>query len=89
MYQRIKVPADERVIVSQGFFLNAPNNLIISYIEGDGTGFDIAPMMVKVVDATIKKAYKDGCKIPQMEIYTGEKSAKAYDPGVWLPEEAL
>lgn len=89
MYQHIKVPAGEKITVNQDFSLNVPNNPIIPYIEGDGTGFDITPVMIKVVDAAVEKAYKGERKISWMEIYAGEKSTKVYGPDVWLPEEKI
>lgn len=89
MYQHIKVPAGEKITVNQDFSLNVPDNPIIPYIEGDGTGFDITPVMIKVVDAAVEKAYAGKRKISWMEIYAGEKSTKVYGPDVWLPEETL
>lgn len=89
MYQHIKVPAGEKITVNKDFSLNVPDNPIIPYIEGDGTGFDITPVMIKVVDAAVEKAYAGKRKISWMEIYAGEKSTKVYGPDVWLPEETL
>ncbi|WP_206093680.1 NADP-dependent isocitrate dehydrogenase [Pandoraea thiooxydans] len=89
MYQHIKVPAGEKITVNKDFSLNVPDNPIIPYIEGDGTGFDITPVMIKVVDAAVQKAYQGKRKISWMEIYAGEKSTKVYGPDVWLPEETL
>ena len=66
-----------------------PDQPIIPYIEGDGTGVDITPVMIKVVDAAVAKAYGGKRKIHWMEIYAGEKSTKVYGPDVWLPEETL
>jgi isocitrate dehydrogenase len=66
-----------------------PNNPIIPFIEGDGTGFDITPVMIKVVDAAVKKAYAGAKQILWMEIYAGEKSTKVYGPDLWLPKETL
>jgi isocitrate dehydrogenase len=58
MYQHIKVPeGGQKITVNADFSLNVPNNPIIPYIEGDGTGFDITPVMIKVVDAAVAKAY--------------------------------
>ncbi|MGA1323427.1 MAG: NADP-dependent isocitrate dehydrogenase, partial [Burkholderiaceae bacterium] len=71
------------------FSLNVPDEPIIPYIEGDGTGVDISPVMIKVVDAAVEKAYRGKRKIAWMEIYCGEKSTKVYGPDVWLPEETL
>ena len=69
--------------------LNVPDQPIIPFIEGDGTGLDITPVMLKVVDAAVAKAYGGKKKIHWMEVYAGEKSTKVYGPDVWLPEETL
>ncbi|PHV10307.1 NADP-dependent isocitrate dehydrogenase [Chitinimonas sp. BJB300] len=66
-----------------------PNNPIIPFIEGDGIGVDITPVMKKVVDAAVAKAYAGNKKIHWMEIYAGEKSTKVYGSDVWLPEETM
>ena len=90
MYQHIKVPAGgQKITVNADFSLNVPDQPVIPYIEGDGTGFDITPVMIKVVDAAVAKAYAGKKKIHWMEIYAGEKSTKIYGPDVWLPEETL
>ncbi|QHE93732.1 NADP-dependent isocitrate dehydrogenase [Pandoraea fibrosis] len=88
-YQHIKVPAGEKISVNKDFSLNVPDNPIIPYIEGDGTGVDITPVMLKVVDAAVEKAYGGKRKISWMEIYAGEKSTRIYGPDVWLPDETL
>ena len=79
----------EKITVNSDFSLNVPDEPIIPYIEGDGTGVDISPVMIKVVDAAVEKAYGGKRKIAWMEIYCGEKSTKVYGPDVWLPEETL
>ncbi|MFZ8911899.1 MAG: NADP-dependent isocitrate dehydrogenase [Burkholderiaceae bacterium] len=79
----------EKITVNTDFSLNVPDEPIIPYIEGDGTGVDISPVMIKVVDAAVEKAYGGKRKIAWMEIYCGEKSTKVYGPDVWLPEETL
>ncbi|MFM7505649.1 MAG: NADP-dependent isocitrate dehydrogenase, partial [Rubrivivax sp.] len=90
MYQHIKVPAaGQKITVNPDFSLNVPEQPVIPYIEGDGTGFDITPVMLKVVDAAVAKAYGGKRKIHWMEVYAGEKSTKVYGPDVWLPEETL
>src|SRR5215467_10173567 len=90
MYQHIKVPSKgEKISVNKDFSLNVPNQPIIPYIEGDGTGIDITPVMIKVVDAAVAKAYGGKRKIVWMEIYAGEKSTRIYGPDVWLPDETL
>ncbi|MBN4666363.1 NADP-dependent isocitrate dehydrogenase [Pandoraea nosoerga] len=88
-YQHIKVPAGEKITVNKDFSLNVPDNPIIPYIEGDGTGVDITPVMLKVVDAAVHKAYGGKRRISWMEIYAGEKSTRVYGPDVWLPDETL
>ena len=90
MYQHIKIPADgQKISVNPDFSLNVPDNPIIPYIEGDGTGVDISPVMIKVVDAAVAKAYGGQRKISWMEIFAGEKSTAVYGPDVWLPDETL
>jgi len=90
MYQHIKVPAEgQKITVNADFSLNVPANPIIPFIEGDGTGVDISPVMIKVVDAAVAKAYGGKKKIHWMEVYAGEKSTKVYGPDVWMPEETL
>jgi len=87
---KIVVPSlGQKITVNADFSLNVPNNPIIPYIEGDGTGVDISPVMIKVVDAAVAKAYGGKRKIAWMEIFCGEKSTKVYGPDVWLPEETL
>src|SRR4051812_47304635 len=89
-YQHIKVPSQgQKITVNADMSLNVPDQPIIPYIEGDGTGLDITPVMLKVVDAAVQKAYGGQKKIHWMEIYAGEKSTKVYGPDVWLPDETL
>jgi isocitrate dehydrogenase len=89
-YQHIKVPsAGQKITVNADYSLNVPDAPIIPYIEGDGTGMDITPVMLKVVDAAVAKAYGGKRQIHWMEVYAGEKSTKVYGPDVWLPEETL
>ena len=90
MYQHIQIPAEgKKITVNADFSLNVPDQPIIPFIEGDGTGADITPVMIKVVDAAVAKAYGGQRKIHWMEVYAGEKSTKVYGPDVWLPEETL
>jgi isocitrate dehydrogenase len=89
-YQHITVPADgDKITVNADFSLNVSDQPIIPYIEGDGTGVDITPVMIKVVDAAVAKAYGGKKKIHWMEIFAGEKATKVYGPDVWLPEETM
>ena len=90
MYQHVSVPAGgAKIEVNRDFSLRVPDNPIIPYIEGDGTGVDITPVMIRVVDAAVAKAYGGKRTIHWMEIYAGEKSTRVYGPDVWLPEETL
>ncbi|MEY4729304.1 MAG: hypothetical protein RL020_462 [Pseudomonadota bacterium] len=90
MYKHIKVPTvGEKITVNKDFSLKVPDHPIIPFIEGDGTGVDITPVMIKVVDAAVKKAYGGKKQISWMEIYSGEKSTRVYGENVWLPEETL
>jgi len=89
-YQHITVPtAGQKITVNPDFSLNVPDEPIIPYIEGDGTGADITPVMLKVVDAAVAKAYDGKRKIHWMEVYAGEKSTRVYGADVWLPDETL
>ena len=82
----IKVPqGGQKIVAGQP----VPNNPIIPFIEGDGIGIDISPVMIKVVDAAVEKAYKGEKKIHWMEIYAGEKSTRVYGGDVWLPAETM
>ncbi len=88
-YKHIQVPSQgDKITVNEDYSLNVPNNPIIPYIEGDGIGVDITPVMIDVVNAAVDKAYGGSKKISWMEIYTGEKAAEMYD-GDWFPEETL
>ena len=90
MYQHIKVPTKgEKITVNADMSLTVPDMPIIPYIEGDGTGMDITPVMLKVVDAAVAKAYGGKREIQLMEVYAGEKSTNIYGPDVWLPAETL
>ncbi len=89
-YQHIKIPdTGEKITCNADFSLNVPNEPIIPYIEGDGIGIDVTPVMRKVIDAAVSKAYSGEKKIHWMEIYAGEKSTKIYGEDVWMPEETM
>jgi isocitrate dehydrogenase len=89
-YQHIQVPPEgQKITVKADSSLNVPDQPIIPFIEGDGTGRDITPVMLKVVDAAVAKAYGGRKKIHWMEVYAGEKAALLYGADVLLPEETL
>ena len=90
MYQHIKVPASgEKICVNKDYSLSVPDNPIIPFIEGDGIGVDITPVMQKVVDSAVEEVYGGQRKISWMEIFAGEKSTRIYGSDVWLSEETL
>ncbi|MBV2093898.1 MAG: NADP-dependent isocitrate dehydrogenase [Candidatus Thiodiazotropha sp. (ex Codakia orbicularis)] len=89
-YDKIEIPSTgEKISVDANGALNVPDNPIIPYIEGDGIGMDISPVMLKVIDAAVEKAYAGERKIAWMEIYAGEKATHVYDSDTWLPQESL
>ncbi len=90
MYKHIRVPTQgEKIAVNQDFSLNVPDHPILPFIEGDGTGVDITPVMKKVVDSAVNVAYGGKRRIQWMEMYAGEKACKVYGENVWLPDETL
>jgi isocitrate dehydrogenase len=89
-YQHIKIPAEGQAITAnEDFSLNVPDNPVIPYIEGDGIGVDISPVMIQVVDAAVEKAFQGSKKIAWMEIFAGEKAIPIYGEDEWLPDESL
>jgi isocitrate dehydrogenase len=89
-YQHIQVPqGGAPITVNSDGTLNVPDNPIIPFIEGDGIGADITPVMIKVVDAAVQKAYGGKRKLYWMEVYAGEKATRVYDSQTWLPDETL
>ena len=87
---KIKIPANgTKIRVNPDHSLSVPENPIIPFIEGDGTGVDITPVMRKVVDAAIEKAYRGKRRIAWMEVYAGEKAVATYGANTWLPDETL
>ena len=86
-YKNITVPDSGSPITIENNELNVPNNPIITYIEGDGIGIDISPVMLDVVNTAVNKAYGGEREIHWMEIYAGEKADSIY--GEYLPEETV
>jgi isocitrate dehydrogenase len=88
-YERLTPPAHgEKITMSDGK-LNVPDNPIIPFIEGDGTGMDIWPAAQMVFDAAVKKAYGGKRAIVWFEVYAGEKANKVYEKEIWLPDDTL
>jgi len=89
-YDKISVPADgNKITVNADGSLNVPNNPIVPFIEGDGIGVDITPVMKRVIDAAVEKAYGGQKKIAWMEVYAGEKANAIYGENTWLPAETM
>ncbi len=88
-FKKIIVPADGEKITVKDEKLNVPDNPIIAFIEGDGTGPDIWNASKRVFDAAVQKAYGSKRKIAWMEIYAGEKAVNVYGKNKWLPEETV
>lgn len=79
----------QKITVNKDYSLNIPNNPIIPFIEGDGIGVDITPVMINVVNAAVQKAYGSAKKIEWLEVYAGEKAAKKFGGDNYLPNETL
>jgi isocitrate dehydrogenase len=87
-YDKITVPADGVAItVNRDGSIDVPDVPIIPYMEGDGIGIDVTPVMLEVVNAAVAKAYGGRRRIAWMEVYAGEKALAVYGPGGWFPEE--
>ena len=89
-YDHISVPADGTAItINRDHSINVPDDPIIPFIEGDGIGIDVSPVMLDVVNAAVKRAYDGKREIKWMQIYAGEKAAELYGDDNYLPEETL
>ena len=89
-FDKIQIPAaGDKITVNSDYSLTVPDCPIIPYIEGDGTGVDITPVMKKVVDAAVEKAYAGKRRIAWMEVFAGEKANAVYGENTWLPAETM
>jgi isocitrate dehydrogenase len=89
-YQKLSPPKQgSKIKAHPDGTITVPDDPIIPYIEGDGIGVDISPVMIDVVDAAVRKAYGGKRNITWFEVYTGEKSLEVYGPDVWLPEDTI
>ena len=87
---KVVIPEDGQAIgCDEQGRLSVPDNPIIPFIRGDGIGADITPVMRKVVDAAVRKAYGGRRRVSWMEIYAGGRSTEVYGEGVWLPDETF
>ena len=90
MFEHIKVPDDgDKIYFDSENNLVVPNNPIIPFIQGDGIGLDITPVMQNVVDNAVKKAYKGEKKIHWMEVFAGDKAVEKYGKHNYLPQETF
>jgi isocitrate dehydrogenase len=89
-YDHIREPADGGIITVNGdHTINVPDQPIIPFIEGDGIGIDVTPVMRSVTDAAVERAYGGGRRIHWMEIFAGGKAAETYGADDFLPDETL
>jgi isocitrate dehydrogenase len=89
-YDHIAVPTDgERITLNTDFSLNVPDRPLIAFIEGDGIGVDVTPVMQRVVNAAVERAYAGRRRIVWMEVFAGEKASRVYGAGAWCPDETL
>ena len=89
-YQHIRLPdGGQPITAREGHALQVPPQPIIPFIEGDGVGRDVSPVMRKVVDAAVAKAYGDARRIAWMEVFAGEKATQVYGADQWMPQETL
>ncbi|MFP4639817.1 MAG: NADP-dependent isocitrate dehydrogenase [Guyparkeria sp.] len=88
-FEKITIPEGDKITVDAEGKLTVPDRPIIPFIEGDGIGVDVTPVMKKVIDAAVEKAYGGKRQIAWMEVYAGEKSTKVYPDGSGLPAETM
>lgn len=88
-YDKIKVPAGEKITLKSEGVLNVPDQPVITYIEGDGIGPDITKASMHIWNSAVEKAYGGKRKIAWMEVFAGEKANRIYGEGTWLPDETV
>jgi isocitrate dehydrogenase len=88
-YERIRPPARGTAIRQEGARLLVPDDPVIPFIQGDGTGPDIWKASVRVFDAAVAKAYGSRRRVEWMEVFAGEEATRRYTPETWLPEDTL
>ncbi len=89
-YQKLQIPSQgEPIMATATGQLQVPKRPIIPFIEGDGIGVDVTPVMRRVIDAAVATAYGGEREIAWLEIYAGEKATRVYGEGQWLPDETL
>ena len=88
-FDKITIPSAGKKISLQDGSLNVPDNPIVAFIEGDGTGVDIWAASRPVLDAAVEKAYGGRREIVWMEVFAGEKANEVYNESIWLPQETV
>ena len=88
-YQKIKVPAGEKITADAAGRLQVPDQPIIGFIEGDGIGPDITAASMRIWNRAVEKAYGNRRKIAWMELFAGEKANRVYGEELWLPGETV
>ncbi len=88
-YERLTPPKEGQKITVENGKLRVPDNPIIPFIEGDGTGPDIWRASQRIFNAAVEKAYGGKKKIVWFEIFAGERSNKVYEKEIWLPDDTL
>ena len=88
-YDHIRVPDGEAITARLDHTLTVPDRPVIPYIEGDGIGIDVTPVMLDVVNAAVQRAYGETREIRWMEVYAGEAAARVYGDDEYLPDETL
>jgi isocitrate dehydrogenase len=89
-YDHITVPADgDAITINNDQSINVPDRPIIPFIEGDGIGVDVTPVMLAVADAAVKRAYGDKRQLKWMQVYAGQAAADLYGNDQYLPEETV
>ena len=90
IYEKMSMPADGQAItMNTDFTLNVPDFPVIPFVEGDGIGIDVTPVMQRVVAVAVTGAYGNERAIRWMEIFAGRKAVDNYGEDEWLPEETL
>ena len=88
-YDHIDVPDGDVITINGDHSLNVPDRPIIPFVEGDGIGIDVTPVMKSVVDAAVARAYGGKREIRWMQVYAGQRASEIYGSDVFLPDETV
>ncbi|MDP8960194.1 MAG: isocitrate/isopropylmalate family dehydrogenase, partial [Actinomycetota bacterium] len=89
VYDKVRVPDEGETITIRDGRLEVPDQPIVAFIEGDGTGPDIWAAARRVLEAAVENAYPAQRRIVWMEVFAGEKANSVYDEAIWLPDETI